>query len=265
MKSITLSAFAASIFSASQLLAGTTAIAPGPEPVMTTTTESGWFFTLGLYAWGAGLGGDIGAAGFVAPVDLKFSDILETLDMTAMGMMELRKGPWWFQLEGLYLRNSEGNEIAYTPIRQTPISADLVAKTTRLEAIAGYRFMDNGRTSVDLFGGVVYYDISNELDLRGQLLSTTIKSSENWFDPTIGMRVRHRFNDRWSTSLRGEVGGFGVSSDFLWQAAALFGYDINESSTCYFGWRHAAVDYQNGGFLYDVYSSGPILGVIFSW
>lgn len=56
---------------------------------------------------------------------------------------------------------------AETPVRNQTLSADLVAKTTRLEAITGYRIVENGCTSLDLFAGAVYYDIDNELGIPG--------------------------------------------------------------------------------------------------
>lgn len=242
------------------LLAGTTAIPTGPEPVMTTTTDSGWEFTLGLYGWGAGLNGDLGVAGFTVPVDISFDQIVESLDMTAMGMVELRKGRWLFQLEGLYLRNSV-KQTAFTPIRNTPVQAKLTAETTRLEAVAGYRVVDTDRTRVDLLAGCSYYDIDNELRLIGNRNAGSASSGEGWVDPIVGVRLNQRLTGPWSLQLRGDVGGFGVSSDIVWQAVGMISYDLSPGSTLFAGWRHAAVDYQKGNFIYDVASSGPILGL----
>ncbi|BCX49668.1 conserved hypothetical protein [Haloferula helveola] len=257
MKSTPLLALTASAILTTALHAGTPT---APEPVMTTTTDNGWEITLGLYGWGAGLNGDIGAGGFTTPVDISFGDILDTLDMTAMGMMEARKGPWFAQLEGLYLRNSL-TLTTYTPLRNTPAQAKLTAQTTRLELVGGYSVIDTDCTRLDLFAGAVYYDIDNELRLLGRRVVTSIGSGEGWLDPAIGFRLNQRLGGPWSAQLRGEVGGFGVSSDFLWQAVALIGYDLGESSTLFLGYRHAAVDYQKGGFLYDAASGGPILGL----
>ena len=65
--------------------------------------------------------------------------------------------------------------------------------------------------------------------------------------------------------MRGDVGGFGVSSDIVWQALGLVGYNFTDSTIGYFGYRHAAVDYQNGGFIYDAATSGPIFGLAIVW
>lgn len=252
-------ALASSLALIAGLHAGTTAIGPEPAPTMTTTTESGWELTLGLYGWGAGLEGDLGVGGYTVPVDVSFENILDTLDMTAMGMVEARKGPWMVQLEGLYLRNSM-TLTAFTPIRNTPVQANLKAQTTRLELVGGYRLIDTDCSKLDLLAGCVFYDIDNELRLIGARAFAIAGEGEAWADPVIGLRYSQHLGGPWSASFRGEIGGFGVSSDLVWQAVAMLGYDLTESSTLFLGYRHAAVDYQKGSFLYDAASGGPILG-----
>jgi len=236
--------------------------APAPAPAaLTAETDDGWQFTLGLYGWAAGLDGTIGAAGFTAPVDISFSEILDTLDMTAMGAMELRKGRWLGQLEGLYLRNSVKGLIATTPITNLPLNAKLTAETTRLQAMLGYRLVDDDCTKLDLLAGAVYYDITNQLSFFGPRAVRGVESQDGWLDPMIGLRLNQRLSERWSLEARGDIGGFGVNADLAWQAIAMIGYDLTASSTLFAGYRYAAVDYSDGGFLYDAASGGPILGV----
>ncbi len=261
MKSIAFSLLGALLFPAI-IHAGTPLTEPVAAPAITTTQDD-WEITLGLYAWGAGLEGDLGAAGTVTPVDISFSDILSTLSMTAMGAVEVRKGRWAFELEGLYLKNSLK---AIVPTAAAgPVPAKLVAETTRIEPMIAYRVIDSERSILDLVAGAVYYDISNDLSLVGPG-GATISSGDGWWDPTVGLRFRYWLSERWVASLRGEVGGFGVNADINWQVYALLGYQLNDCSTLFGGWRHAAVDYSNSrGFLYDVASSGPILGLAYTF
>ncbi|MCP5532844.1 MAG: hypothetical protein H7A49_10685 [Akkermansiaceae bacterium] len=259
MKSHISALFATSLVLASgSAIAGTT-VSTTSEPMMTTSTDDGWQFTAGLYAWMAGLDGTIGAAGYTTDVGISFSDILDTLDMTAMGAFEVRKGPWMLQLEGLYLKNSDG--VSGIAPNGTPVTLKLTAETTRLEPVIGYRVVETDATKVDLIAGAVYYDISNRLIVTGGGAAASAKSQDSWWDPIVGVRVNQRFNERWSGQFRGEIGGFGVNADLVWQLVGLVGYDFTENTTGFFGYRHAAVDYQNGGFTYDAASSGPILGL----
>ncbi|MEP4079687.1 hypothetical protein [Haloferula sp.] len=256
-------ALIASLLTAGSATAGTTSVGPVAEgPTMTHTTSNDWELTLGLYFWAAGLDGDIGAAGSVAAVDIPFSDILDSLDMTVMGMVEARKGRWIFQLEGLYIRNSVKGLADNGTVNTT---AKLTAKTTRIAPVVGYRLIENDCTKLDLVAGITYYNISNKIQTYGPAAVRGVKANDDWIDPVIGLRLNQRLSERWSLQVRGDVGGFGVKSDFLWQALGLVGYNFTDSTVGYVGYRHAAVDYQNGGFIYDVATSGPIMGVAITW
>ncbi|MFK7852052.1 MAG: hypothetical protein AB8D78_13840 [Akkermansiaceae bacterium] len=264
MKTTSILSFSASLLLALPAVAGTTIQPAGPSAVMTTTTEGGLEITLGLYAWGAGVDGDTGFGGFVAPVDISFSDILSSLDMTAMGMLELRKGPWMFQLEGLYLKNSIESQ-PFTTAGGGPFTAELVARTTRVQPMIGYRVVENESTKVDLLAGAVYYDISNQLSFRGVGAPPRVSGGDDWIDPMVGVRVVQRVSERVIFSGRADIGGFGVNSDLAWQLVGMFGYELKDSINLFAGWRHAAVDYDKNGFTYDVANSGPILGATFTW
>ena len=61
------------------------------------------------------------------------------------------------------------------------------------------------------------------------------------------------------------AGGFGVSSDFMWDAMASVGYEFNDTFSMTAGYRALSVDYHNNGFVYDVVQSGPILGLVFKF
>lgn len=263
MKSSAILTTTASLLLASQLFGGTTVVTSGASPSVTTTSDNDWYFTLGVYSWGAGLDGQIGAAGFTAPVDVSFSEILDTLDMTAMGLIEIGKGRWFFQLEGLYLQNGIRG-LSSGPGGVVQVTSKLTARTTRLTPVIGYRIVDNECTKFDFLAGGTYYDISNEL----QIFDTrylNVEASEQWIDPMVGFRLNRRLGERWHFQARADVGGFGAASKISWQTLGLFGYDITDSTALFAGYRHTAVDFQKGGFLYDVSSSGPILGLAVTW
>ena len=66
------------------------AVEPHPLP----PDEDGWQLTLTPYGWLANLDGTLGVRGYTTPVDIKFDDILNNLDMVALINMEARKGRW---------------------------------------------------------------------------------------------------------------------------------------------------------------------------
>jgi len=56
-----------------------------------------------------------------------------------------------------------------------------------------------------------------ELEVRR---SPTVDGSESWVDPLIGSRIGLGLTDRWTIGGEANVGGFGVGSDFTWNAQA---------------------------------------------
>ena len=59
----------------------------------------------------------------------------------------------------------------------------------------------------------------------------------------------------------GDVGGFGAGSDFTWQVALGAAYDFSKTISGKFGYRYLSVDYDKGGFAYDMKTRGVHLGL----
>jgi hypothetical protein len=76
-------------------------------------------------------------------------------------------------------------------------------------------------------------------------------------------------NEKWSFLGRADIGGFGVGSDFSWNALAGFGYKTSETQTAYIGYRALSVDREDGTgddlFKWDVLYYGPEIGYEFRW
>lgn len=88
-----------------------------------------------------------------------------------------------------------------------------------------------------------------------------VAASKSWVDPFVGFRGRYNITDNLYVAARGDIGGFGVASDLTWNAFAAFGYQWTRSFSTELGYRHLAIDYSDGGFIYDTEMSGVYLGV----
>jgi hypothetical protein len=93
-----------------------------------------------------------------------------------------------------------------------------------------------------------------------------------WVDPFVGFRVRHQMGPTKELNFEGDVGGFGVGSQFSWQVVGTYGFDTSLLGTPFHavvGYRALSVDYsQNGKFGkngIDFVQHGPIMGVTFRW
>ncbi len=88
-----------------------------------------------------------------------------------------------------------------------------------------------------------------------------LHASKAWVDPFIGLRGRYDLNDQLYLTGRGDIGGFGVSSDTAWNVYGAFGIDLTERTCVELGYRYYLVDYERGALNYDVATKGPFIGV----
>ena len=92
--------------------------------------------------------------------------------------------------------------------------------------------------------------------------------SVDWVDPFIGARLRQQIAPGQNLTLRGDVGGFDVGSDFTWQVIATYDFQLcaTERYTIdgYLGYRALSVDYSEGSgtnrYEFDAVQQGPVMG-----
>ena len=88
-------------------------------------------------------------------------------------------------------------------------------------------------------------------------LSQTFSRGDYWLDPYVGLRGRYNFNKAFYTALRGEIGGFGVGSDLMWEVEGVVGINLTRCIFTEVGYRALSVDYENDGLLFDTITHGP--------
>ena len=96
-------------------------------------------------------------------------------------------------------------------------------------------------------------------------LNQTFSKDEYWFDPYLGLRGRYNFNKVFYTAVRGEIGGFDVGSELMWEVEGVIGINLTHCIFTEIGYRALSVDYNNDGFLFDTITHGPQIttGIIF--
>jgi opacity protein-like surface antigen len=67
--------------------------------------------------------------------------------------------------------------------------------------------------------------------------------------------------EHWTLVSYLDIGGFGVGSDFTWQALVGANYELSKTFAAKFGYRYLGVDYDKDGFVYDMGNSGLYLGL----
>lgn len=221
--------------------------------------SSEWSFAVAPYIWAAGLEGDVATFPPAPPaqVDASFSDIWENLDLAFMATAEARKGRFALLADLVYVRISAD---AATP---GPFFGRAELDTTSFTGTfeGSYRAVATERGNLDLLVGARVWSVSTDLSLNAGLLPARRRDeSETWVDPVVGIRGRLELDSRFYVTFVANVGGFGAGSDSTWDVFGGLGYRVSDWFAPVIGYRHLAVDYEKGDFLYDVDMSGPLIG-----
>jgi hypothetical protein len=248
-------------------------LAPVPD-----TSE--WRFAIAPYAWGVGLSGDVGLFGRgPVEIDVPFSDIIEYLNFAAMAAAEAHNGTWGVFLDVNYT-SLTADSSATRYLERIPAAVGLEAEvdvTQFIGTIMGqWRLVDSDEVSLDLMAGGRYWDVQNDIDVEvtvagggpaGITLSRELSGSDGatWVDPMLGAKVRIDTTTPVYFTGWGMVGGFGVGSDFTWDAMGGVGYQWTDKFATVLGYRALGVDYEDDGFVYDVVQQGVALGAVFNF
>jgi hypothetical protein len=138
-----------------------------------------------------------------------------------------------------------------------------------LEASLFYHFPLNwGR--VEAYAGARYWNIGIGLELTGSLTTIAASRCEERFDSVVGGRNMWDATEPWSFGMRADFGGFGVSSDFLWNILATVNWNATDWCMRSLGYRALGVDYDieessADFFSYDTIRHRPLLGIVFKF
>src|SRR5882757_11162691 len=100
--------------------------------------------------------------------------------------------------------------------------------------------------------------IANQLALRlNKSLSQTLSKDDFWFDPYVGLRTRYNFNKTYYTAARGEIWGFGVGADLMWEVEAVVGINLTRSIFTEIGYRALGGNFEENNFRFDTVMHGP--------
>jgi hypothetical protein len=232
-----------------------------------------WKFRAAPYLWLVALNGDVTVKGRESDLDLSFNDIWDELNIAAMLTFDARKGKWGFlgdMVAANLGKSTSGDRIKIDPTVKLALLAAGVSYqlgTWNLSDTAG---KDLPAVTVEGLFSVRYSHLDVELDFKNVPLPDA-SGDKDWVDPLIGARAFFDFSERWALSLQGNVGGFGVGSDFTWGALGTIGYRFRlfsekNNARAVAGYRAIYQDYSDGSgsdrFEWEVTLHGPILGLV---
>ena len=214
-----------------------------------------WQFSLTPYVWAAVIKGNTAAGDAEPPPinpDYNFLS-LSNLQGFAFLAFTARKNKWSFNTDIVYINFSDNFDLG-------PLNTNLQLKGGALDLVAGYSAERWANTEL-LFG------------TRGVRLDADIvltpgpdgNAAKTWWDPIVGFRHHRMFGERWGMLLRGDVGGFGVSSEFTANAVVGGTFRFNDLFSMMLGYRYLKLNFTQDDYLMDLEVQGYALGFSFSW
>ena len=208
-----------------------------------------------------------------------------------MGDFEARSGPFallgniaWTRI-GLERDNVRSRTLVPGVTGTLGTSLGVDVEMAIAEVGAAYEVARFGPLAFDVLGGARYWhqqaDLSLDVTAAVQVGDLEVagarafarSGSVDWLDPIIGVRLRYTVAPGHELLLRGDIGGFGVGSDFSWQAVGAYGFELGAYQGISFsgvvGYRALYVDYVQGEgqqlYEFDMLLHGPVLGVSMRW
>jgi hypothetical protein len=236
-------------------------LTPGPCMAQATSPAAdGWKHTIIVYGLGAGMTGKVAVGNVGADVNLSFSDILNNLQAGGMLAYRGETGKWAVIANAVYMG------LGATKDLRTGGSAESDIDESILEFDGSYRFARRW----DVYFGLRGVHLGSTIEIRPQAGPTVSDNADkSWVDPLVGLRFEVPIGKSWSFIGKGDIGGFGISSNFAWQAMGHFDWRISKTFGLMFGYVALDMDYEDGSggdfFRYDILSEGPFAGATFSF
>jgi len=239
------------------------------QQAVAQSDDDGWDHSLAVYLWGASITGTTVLGG---DLELDFKDILDHLEMAAMGSYMGRKGKWSIMGDVIYMDISADKQMSRVPpVGGGEISVDvnssLDMKSLIVHMGGGYNLYDDGEaTTTDVIAGVRYLDLSTDLLLNFQInpsgpgLEFSQSVSEDVWDAIIGFRGVISLGDRWFMPWGGNIGA--GDSDLTWQAMVGVGFKASSWADIALTYRYLKWEFDDMP-IDDLVIAGPLLGVIF--
>ncbi len=235
-------------------------------PAASADEASEWSFDVSLYGLAVGMSGDIGIGPINADVDAGFDTIWDNLEFGAMGTVRVGYNRWALSTDVIYMGLGASRNGVTVDFDQWMVEPTLSYRVCKyFEPLAGVRY---NNLSGELRGPNLQRRGPGILPGPGLLDGPGVRSgTQDWWDPIVGANFHLPFARNFSFNVRGDIGGFGVGSDFTWQAFPCVSWQFAKWGSLQAGYRWVYIDYETGSgasrFKYDILNQGPQFGVTF--
>jgi hypothetical protein len=221
-----------------------------PQPGSSAEAESSskWRFSLRPYLFLSGVSGSVTAEPFTFPINSSFSDLLDNVRIGGFVAFTAEKGQW-----GLY---ADFQYINLVGKGTSALNAELELENLIAEGDVTYR--PGGAPTLRFLAGLRVYSIDQSVSILSQPLP---KANTTVLDPILGAQGAWALSDRWDFEMRGDIGGFGISSEFTYQLLVLFHWDISRTLSIPFGYRILGYQIKTDEIWMNTRMGGLVLGL----
>ena len=212
-----------------------------------TALASDWQFALRPYFFLSGLSGSITVTPVTIPVNSGFTDLVGNLKLGGFISFTAEKGQWGGSVDLQYINlygESSGQADNSVDLKNMIGEADLIFRPAAAPTL---RFL----------AGLRVYSVGQTVTLLGQEIpevTTTV------VDPILGAYGDWQIHRKWGFELRGDIGGFGVSSEYTYQLIGLFKWHISGTVDIPFGYRILGYQIKKDSVRMNTRMTGLMLG-----
>jgi len=217
-------------------------------PTVVDTAAPTWKVAIRPYFFLAGVSGSVTSGSNTIPINSTFGDILDNVKLSLFTSIALEKGRWGVYGDFQYIDlNAEGSGAVGGTVGLRNIIGEIDG-TYRPRRTEGLR----------LVAGVRGYQVDQTVTIGA---NPPVKAKTLVIDPIIGAVGVWRLGDQWQFRLRGDIGGFGVSSEFTSQLSLVVLYDISKVVSIPLGYRTLNYRIKTDGIHMDTGMGGLVVGV----
>lgn len=212
------------------------------------TAVPGWTVTLRPYLFLAGLSGSLTAGPTTIPINSSFGELVDNLQPSFFTSVALEKGSWGMYADFQYISlEGEGTGMLGTTVGLKNIIGE-----------ADATFRPARGSTLRLLAGARGYQVDQSVVINS---NPPIHGETFVVDPIIGAMGTWELGKDWQFEMRGDIGGFGVSSEFTSQLSIGAMYDLSETVSIPFGYRILNYRIKDDKVWLDTSMGGLVLGV----
>jgi hypothetical protein len=229
--------------------------------------EDDWRISITPYVWVAFPQGDItavsnrGGGGLDPDVNASFDDV--GLSGAFTGSVDVSYGRFGLLADLTYYEITADKDIALGPLPD--VEGELEISGTKGVIAAYWRAYETEASSVDLLAGAHYLGVDADVSASTVNRSVSFSAEDDMWDPMVGIRGKTLLSEHFGVTGIATYGGFGVSSDHLYELQGYLSYRFNDTITATAGYRFYSTKWDGDRLIYDASFSGPLVGLTFTF